>query len=351
MGIEYLGNKRQLEHFILDGIRKHTEENCTTCLDAFCGSGSISALLKRQGYSVTANDFMSFASHMTAAVLLNDHAPAFHMLVQNGIMEASHDTYALVLEYLNSLPGRTGFITRNYSPESVRYCDVERMYFTVENARRIDAIREKIKEWDPYLQENEKSLLLADLVEAVSSVSNIAGTYGCYMKHWKKKALFPLTLKMSTFIPGRAGAVYSVSNREVNEIIGAGTYDIVYADPPYTKRQYSAYYHLLETIVLWDEPALEGSTGLRDWKQKSSDFCYKRKAPAALQYLVEHVNCRYFVLSYSDEGQIPHAEIMRILSGRGSVRTEESAYKRYKSNNADNQRKDVVERIYLLKMR
>lgn len=350
MGIEYLGNKRQLEQFLLDGINRHTETDCHTFLDAFCGSGSVSALLKKAGYSVAANDFMCFAAHMTAAILLNDDSPEFDGLVREGIIKASDHPYEQVLAYLNALPGKAGFITKNYSPVSGNYCDVERMYFSVENAQRIDAVREKIEEWDLCLQEKEKSLLLADLVEAVSSVSNIAGTYGCYMKHWKKKALSPLTLKKSSFIKGKEGASYSVSNKPVNEMIDTDAYDIVYADPPYTKRQYSAYYHLLETIVLWDEPVLEGSTGLRDWKQKSSDFCYKRKAPAALRYLVEHARCRFFVLSYSDEGQIPHEEILKILSDRGSVQTEELTYKRYKSNNADNQRKDVIERIYILRM-
>ena len=37
--------------------------------------------------------------------------------------------------------------------------------------------------------------------------------------------------------------------------------DAVYADPPYTKRQYAAYYHILETIAAGDRPLISGD----DW--------------------------------------------------------------------------------------
>jgi adenine-specific DNA-methyltransferase len=33
---------------------------------------------------------------------------------------------------------------------------------------------------------------------------------------------------------------------------------VVYADPPYSRAQYSRYYHLLETLILYDYPRVEG---------------------------------------------------------------------------------------------
>ena len=44
---------------------------------------------------------------------------------------------------------------------------------------------------------------------------------------------------------------------------GTTAADTVYLDPPYTKRQYAAYYHILETISLGDEPIVEGICGIR----------------------------------------------------------------------------------------
>src|SRR5690606_16072947 len=81
--------------------------------------------------------------------------------------------------------------------------------------------------------------------------------------------------------------------------------DVVYLDPPYTKRQYAAYYHLLETIALGDEPSVEGVTGLRPWREKASDFCYRTRALGALTSLVNKLPARRIVISYSDDAHIP----------------------------------------------
>ncbi len=350
MGIEFLGNKRQLEDFIISNIKNHTDSNCINCLDAFSGSGSVSIALKKNGYSVTANDFLASASVITSAVLLNQSEPRFEKVITKEHIETGSDPYNSVLNYLNALEGKSGFVYRNYSPASVNNSDIERMYFTEENAKKIDAIRMKILEWKNYLEKNEEALLLTDLIHAVSGVSNIAGTYGCYMKYWKKKAIAEIRLKKSEIIPGKLNRHYYVTNENIDNVIGNESYDIIYADPPYTKRQYSAYYHLLETIVLYDNPEIEGSTGLRNWKEKSSDFCYKRKAPRALERMLSKAKCKYFVMSYNDEGQIQHEKILEILGKYGEITVKEAEYKRYKSNSASNQRKDVIERLYILRM-
>lgn len=350
MGIEFLGNKRQLENFIIENIKQYTDEDCQSCLDAFSGSGSVSKALKVNGYDVTANDFLASAATITSAILLNHVEPDFRGVIEAEKIDVKKDPYQSVLDYLNQIEEKQGFIYKNYSPASIQMTDVKRMYFTEENAKKIDAIRIKIREWHSLLTKSEEALLLSDLINAVSSVSNIAGTYGCYMKFWKKKAITKIKLEKSAIVPGYQSRRYQVTNKNVDEIIDSRYYDIVYVDPPYTKRQYSAYYHVLETIVLYDDPRIEGSTGLRNWKEKSSDFCYKRKAPQALERLLEKAKCKYFIMSYSDEGQITHQRILEIFRKYGEVTVKESAYKRYKSNNAQNQRTDVIERLYILRM-
>lgn len=87
---------------------------------------------------------------------------------------------------------------------------------------------------------------------------------------------------------------------------------IFYADPPYTRDHYSRFYHVLETMCLWDEPAMSTSTGrLREGKTVSrgfyrldrhqSPFCIKSQAPLAFQRMFEGIR-RFrvpLVLSYS----------------------------------------------------
>ncbi len=123
---------------------------------------------------------------------------------------------------------------------------------------------------------------------------------------------------------------------------------IVYADPPYTKRQYSAYYHLPETIAVGDEPVIEGSTGLRPWEEKASDYCYRKRAPFALGELVSSVNCAHFFLSYNEDGQIPHDTMIDILSEHGTVQVFETSSRRYKSSDRPHKGATVLERLYYL---
>lgn len=123
---------------------------------------------------------------------------------------------------------------------------------------------------------------------------------------------------------------------------------IVYADPPYTKRQYAAYYHILETVARWDNPPLSGSTGLRPWQERSSDWCYRTRAGRALSDLVAQTRCRHFFLSYSTDGHIKHDAILRILGRHGRVRTFEISHRRYKSSRRRYSSSSVIERLYHL---
>jgi len=46
----------------------------------------------------------------------------------------------------------------------------------------------------------------------------------------------------------------------------------VYIDPPYNSRQYSRFYHVLETLIKWDKPKLYG-VALKPEPENMSDYC------------------------------------------------------------------------------
>ena len=144
---------------------------------------------------------------------------------------------------------------------------------------------------------------------------------------------------------------HTVWNCDANELVGRVEAPIIYADPPYTKRQYSAYYHILETIARNDRPEIGGKTGLRNWKEHSSRYCYRRSAGKALEELLERARCQYFFLSYNSDGQIPHEEIRSIMARFGETRYWEVPYKRYKSNSAVSRKPPLTERLYLADLR
>ena len=137
------------------------------------------------------------------------------------------------------------------------------MCFTSENARRIDRIREVIEGWDQTgaISSNEKCYLLACLVEASDRVANTAGTYYAYLKRLYRKAKKRLQLRPIAMSDNQrrneANQIDAVRLVEQTEA------DVMYLDPPYNGRNYGAYYHLPETLVLWDAPEVKGKSGMR----------------------------------------------------------------------------------------
>lgn len=104
-------------------------------------------------------------------------------------------------EYLNANENTVqGFMYRNYSPT-----ESARMYFTPENAGRIDYFRNQIEDWknENLLSEEEYCYLIACLIESVSDVSNTAGVYGAFLKKWDSRATKRIVFSKVDFRPAR----------------------------------------------------------------------------------------------------------------------------------------------------
>jgi adenine-specific DNA-methyltransferase len=124
--------------------------------------------------------------------------------------------------------------------------------------------------------------------------------------------------------PGEALALDAI------EAAGAGRFDLVYLDPPYNQHRYLGNYHVWESLVRWDKPAVYGTAMKRlDCKQYKSAFNSKRQIASALRALLERLDTRYLLVSFNNEGYLSHAELYELLSSRGEVAALEVDYKRY----------------------
>jgi adenine-specific DNA-methyltransferase len=291
-------------------------------VDVFCGTGAVAELAAELGWPVRLNDHLSSATKIAAARLLARREVPFKNL----------GGYEAAIALLNRCTPVRGFVWREYSPASRRRIGLERRYFTEANASRIDGIRAKIRSWRNAgaINEREELLLIGDLLGAVNRVANIAGTYGCFLSTWTPPAMEKLTLKPRQLKP-RTTPV-EICNVDASAV-PTGPEDIAYLDPPYTKRQYASYYHILETICLGDEPSVEGVAGLRPWRVLASDYCYKVRALNALATLIANVSARRVLLSYSNEGHVPMDGLKRALINLGKVEVHELAtIGRYRPN-------------------
>ncbi len=132
---------------------------------------------------------------------------------------------------------------------------------------------------------------------------------------------------------------------DINGLVGSlGHYDLLYLDPPYNTRQYSAYYHVPEVIAEgWfeGEPDLRGKTGLIPDEHKKSDWSTREGCVPALAELLYRADATHVVLSYNNEGIIPETEIERIFRSVGisdTYRRVGRSYKRYRADRDSKQR-------------
>ena len=321
MSFRYIGSKARIVKAIVERIGP---SDGGVFVDAFSGTGAVAEAASRAGWRVHVNDHL-YSSTITSFARVTSAAQARF---------SQHGGYSNAVRTLNDMKPVSGFIWKEYSPASAKRCGIARMYFTEENAQRIDSIRRTIADWHEggSINDAEEKILLADLIGAANRVANTAGTYGCFLSKWQRQSLDSLCLS-PRHIPAKLPSA-SMSTCDVMNAPCAPE-DTIYLDPPYTKRQYAAYYHILETIALGDEPEVEGVCGIRPWRHIASDYCYKVRAAQALERLVARMPARRVFLSYSSEGHVPLSVLGDVLQSVGKVmRYDLDTVGRYRPNRA-----------------
>ena len=332
----YIGNKTKLLPYIMDQTRQLIGTTGTV-VDLMAGTGSVALEYRKNGYTVIASDVMTYSIHHLRTNLLLSGPPSFEKLFEDGILNKTSRTgYEDVLDYLNGLEPIESFFFREFSPEGVPMngCN-PRKYFTSNNAKKIDAIREKINEWinNGRLNELEESLLKHTLIMAVNEVANISGTYGYFMANFKKNAMNELILKPVDFFEGNSEN-HTVLQGFAEELSSGITADLCYIDPPYMKRQYAANYHILETLARGDFPDAVGKSGLRDWWDQHSKLCTKTRGLQTFEQILGNMNCPRFIVSYSEDGLFSVEQLCECFGKFGNVSVNEIDYNRFKSNNS-----------------
>lgn len=336
--MRYIGGKSNLLNDIENVIRTATT-NVHTVIDIFSGSGVVSSYLKSRNYNVIGNDFMYFSYVLSRGTTALSAIPSFENLgIENPIQFLNELTFEAA-----GIDIRDCFVYQHYSPHD----DVERMYFQNDNALKIDMIRITIERWREarLIDDDEYFYLLASLIAAVPYVSNIAGVYGAYLKHWDARTFNSLTLEVPDNIRNGGNAVFY--NQNCDLLLPDITADLLYADPPYNTRQYLPNYHVLETIARYDNPVIHGVTGMRDYSEQKSDFCTRQGVERAFRRMIENADVRYILISYNNEGLLSTqrlSEICREYAVNNSFALHEIDYRRY--NNAGTTPGGVTEQLY-----
>ncbi|MBA4320517.1 MAG: hypothetical protein C0412_19125, partial [Flavobacterium sp.] len=323
----FLGNKYKLLGFIEDIVNEKCNGFSVFC-DIFAGTGVVGERFNEKNIKVIANDFLA-----------SNYIPLKAFL---GTSEIDFDETEKKVVLLNSLKtDRDNYFSEHFG----------NTYFTLENARKIGAIREKINEIAK--NENEKVVLITSLLYAVDKVANTVGHYDAYRK--KLDTTQPLRLLAPDFDPGN-NLNNEIYQRDANQLIREISCDVLYIDPPYNSRQYSDAYHLLENLVTWEKPPVHGKAKKMDRSHIKSDYCLT-SAPRAFSDLISNAKCKHILISYNNTGKskdgrsnarISDEQIINVLKTRGEVDIFERDYKAFTTGKSDTD--GHTERVFYCKV-
>ena len=314
--MNYIGSKQKLSSFISTAVNSVVGNDLSqkTFCDLFAGTGIVGRTFKNEVKKVISND-LEYYSFVLNKNYIENHKPI---------------DYNSIIEKLNGLEGVEGFVFNEYSENG----NAQRLYFSENNGKKIDAIRQKIEDWKiaNKINSNVYYFLLASLLESADKVANTASVYGAYLKQIKKSAQKELILEPALYQIN--DNEHEVFNEDSNVLIKKIEGDILYLDPPYNARQYGSNYHILNTIAKYDAFIPKGKTGLRNYNR--SEYCSKIKVKKSFEELLKSAAFQYTFLSYNNEGLMSEEEIRTIMSKYGKYDLVTTDYQRFKADKTEN---------------
>jgi len=368
--IPYIGNKRKLLHVIGEALDGAVPKS-GTFVDLFAGSTVVGRFAKKRGFRVVANDWEPYSYQIARGTIALNRSPAFDRLKLGATID--------VFNHLSNLPPIDDWVSEHLCPVDDDDPDPERerMFFTRSNGRRIDAIRECLEKWksDDLITDDEFSFVMSSLIYAVSYASNTSGVFKAFHHGWGGKtgtALYRIRgrLRLSPPVLHDNGASNLAVQEDAQTLapllpeICGDVPDVVYLDPPYNQHPYGSNYHVLTSVALWDKPPLnptffvdgkkvDKSAIRKDWRtERRSAFNHAGHATEAFTRLVDSIDARHIMVSYSTDGNIPLAELLQVLANRGELRVVTQPYKRYRvSSPRMSERPRTVEFVATVNMR
>lgn len=310
----YIGSKHKLSDWIFSIISRECRGDTFT--DLFAGTGTISAVARTRYKHLVLNDFLYSNYAIYQAFFSNqpwDQAKVMQLL----------DAYNRLRP--ESLP--ENYFSTNFGGK----------FFSHNSARLIGHVRDLLETHKSSLTPHEFYLLLTSLLYTADKIANTVGHYDAYFK----KAVLSDAFHLRPITPLPTDSV-TIYREDANLLAKRLVSDIVYIDPPYNSRQYSRFYHVLETLTKWDKPQLFG-TALKPAPENMSDYC-RNSAKDKFSELIHDLKAKYLVVSYnntyaskssSSKNKITLEEIEAILQKKGRTKVYTKDYRHFNAGNTN----------------
>jgi adenine-specific DNA methylase len=366
--INYLGSKLRLVEPLKLAIDQ-MDPRRGRCVDLFAGSGTLSAALATSR-DVTAVDIQDYSRVLCSAVLNpaavgDDDVAAFDEAVAAQVRDniecvrplIDYETaclaeagrgevepvcelieHASMVAFAVAQPKvRPSFRAAHARADALVKADAANrlmtrfyggLFFSYRQAAELDALLAVAHR----LVESRRDVFLAAIISTASDIVNTVGRHfaqpikprdsaGHPKTHLIAKILRDRQAEVLPLFAGwlaryrslpRSGRPHRVMRADYADALSSlDDIGVVYADPPYTRDHYSRFYHVLETMCLWDEPVVSTtrirseaevySRGMYRADRHQSPFCIKSQAPDAFARMFAGVKAlgAPLVLSYS----------------------------------------------------
>ena len=305
-------------------------------------------MFKSKGYEVISNDLENYARIVNECYLANEN-------------EFDFNTWKEIKEKIENYPLVTdGVISTLYAPQDTNnILKGERVFYTRENAIKIDTYRTAIDEVCP---DSYKKFFLAPLLSEASIHTNTSGVFKGFHKDrntgigkfggTKGNALERIMGEITLNPPVLSGKniPYTVYQSDANELSSEVSADVAYLDPPYNQHPYGSNYFMLNVILENKIPdKISAVSGIvADWNR--SNYNKKAKIHNSLEEVVNNLNVKYVLLSYNSEGFLTYDEIIEMLEKYGEVSVFSTQYNTFRGcRNLNDRDIHVTEYVFLLK--
>ena len=327
IGISYMGTKRELALTVSEVVATCQPGPILDVFSGMCSVGEAVAPIRQ----VWTNDVQVFAFQVAQALFTSQEYPLRSQVISDGYYESFFTAYRdLSIQYKVALEAEEKLLNasnfddfehkRRHVASMLNCChqDVNRQrhhlfskqysdtFIGVRQALEVDAITAAIDfdRTSETISDCARWLTVA-LGRSMLRVSNSTGHFAQYLtpkpgnyktfQRQRKRRIWKEWLEANDDLDPVGDTRWRKNNKVFNQdslmllpalLKGNQNPAVIYADPPYTNDQYSRYYHLLETLFLYDYPSVTGK-GLYRTDRFSTSFSLKAKSANAMNSLIE----------------------------------------------------------------
>ena len=391
--MQYLGSKQRIAGWILEEIQSSFPQ-ASTLFDLMSGSGAIAHEANMRGWNVHTNDIQPYsyqvlksaftsprdglqelidwfaAGGLTDVLLDGGRASAKNALREEddfaaGMTIGDFDWH-LYKEFCSQFSGSHTEATGDFDLFSTYYPNT---YFGVRQCLEIDAIRSKAES----VSESAGTHLIGALISSLTFVSSTTTHLAQFLKPNSHASATSLLTRRSMSIEAQVvrrlrllqqyptPKVSSTMNLGFQEALTTVRSDsrstVVYADPPYFKEHYSRYYHVLDTVALYDYPELTYNNRLNSvtigryrTERIVSDFGLRSKVADAFSEMFGLAKSRGFemALSYASTSLLPADDIVKLAERVGYSADLKEIELKHSGQGQIRAKNDVTEYLFLL---